>query len=35
MSFDDSPYTLCKLTGTRERLDRSFAGLRAEGSTAL
>jgi Ca-activated chloride channel family protein len=35
MSFDDSPYTLCKLTNTRERLDRSFAGLRAEGSTAL
>ncbi|HKB69882.1 MAG TPA: VWA domain-containing protein [Thermoanaerobaculia bacterium] len=35
MSFDDSPYTLCRLTGNRERLDRSFAGLRAEGSTAL
>ena len=35
MSFDDSPYTLCRLTGNRERLDRSFVGLRAEGSTAL
>ncbi len=35
MSFDDSPYTLCKLTNNRERLGRSFAGLRAEGSTAL
>jgi Ca-activated chloride channel family protein len=35
MSFDDSPYTLCRLTANRERLDRSFAGLRAEGSTAL
>ena len=35
MSFDDSPYTLCKLTGQREALERSFAGLRAEGSTAL
>jgi Ca-activated chloride channel family protein len=35
MSFDDSPYTLARLTGNRERLDRSFAGLRAEGSTAL
>lgn len=35
MSFDDSPYTLCKLTGDREALVRSFAGLRAEGSTAL
>jgi Ca-activated chloride channel homolog len=35
MSFDDTPYTLCKLTADRSRLDRSFAGLRAEGSTAL
>ena len=35
MSFDDSPYTLCKLTGNRDKLGRSFAGLRAEGSTAL
>jgi Ca-activated chloride channel family protein len=35
MSFDDAPYTLCKLTTSREALERSFAGLRAEGSTAL
>jgi Ca-activated chloride channel family protein len=35
MSFDDAPYTLCRLTSDRQALQSSFAGLRAEGSTAL
>jgi Ca-activated chloride channel homolog len=35
MSFDNEPYMLSKLTANKERLVRSLAGLRAEGSTAL
>lgn len=35
MSFDESPYVLCRLTSDRSKLESSFAGLRAEGSTAL
>jgi Ca-activated chloride channel family protein len=35
VSFDNEPYLLSKLTGRKERLIRSLAGLRAEGSTAL
>jgi len=35
ISFDNEPYLLCKLTNRKEKLSRSLAGLRAEGSTAL
>jgi Ca-activated chloride channel family protein len=35
VSFDNEPYLLSKLTGRKDRLVRSLAGLRAEGSTAL
>jgi Ca-activated chloride channel family protein len=33
--FDNEPYLLTKLTNRKDRLLRSLAGLRAEGSTAL
>jgi Ca-activated chloride channel homolog len=35
ISFDNEPYILSKLTNRKDRLYRSLAGLRAEGSTAL
>jgi len=35
ISFDNEPYLLSKLTNRKEKLFRSLAGLRAEGSTAL
>ena len=35
VSFDNEPYLLSKLTGRKDKLTRSFSGLRAEGSTAL
>ncbi|HSD72045.1 MAG TPA: VWA domain-containing protein [Thermoanaerobaculia bacterium] len=35
VSFDNEPYLLSKLTNRKDRLIRSLAGLRAEGSTAL
>ena len=35
VSFDNEPYLLSKLTGRKDKLTRAFAGLRAEGSTAL
>jgi Ca-activated chloride channel family protein len=35
VSFDNEPYLLTKLTNRKDRLIRSLAGLRAEGSTAL
>jgi Ca-activated chloride channel homolog len=35
VSFDNEPYLLSKLTGRKDKLVRSLAGLRAEGSTAL
>jgi Ca-activated chloride channel family protein len=35
VSFDNEPYLLCKLTNRKQKLSRSLAGLRAEGSTAL
>ncbi len=35
VSFDNEPYLLTKLTNRKDRLFRSLAGLRAEGSTAL
>src|SRR5262249_26373715 len=35
ISFDNEPYLLCKPTGKKDKLFRSLAGLRAEGSTAL
>lgn len=35
VSFDNEPYLLAKLTGRKDKLVRSLAGLRAEGSTAL
>jgi Ca-activated chloride channel family protein len=35
VSFDSEPYLLTRLTNRKDRLLRSLAGLRAEGSTAL
>ena len=35
ISFDTEPYLLTKLTSRKDKLFRSFAGMRAEGSTAL
>ncbi|HTO77634.1 MAG TPA: VWA domain-containing protein [Thermoanaerobaculia bacterium] len=35
ISFDSEPYVLSKLTNRKDKLYRSLAGLRAEGSTAL
>ncbi|HEY6930395.1 MAG TPA: VWA domain-containing protein, partial [Thermoanaerobaculia bacterium] len=35
ISFDNEPYLLCKPTGKKDKLFRSLAGMRAEGSTAL
>ena len=35
LSFDNEPYLLTKMTNRKERIFRSLAGLRAEGSTAL
>lgn len=35
VSFDNEPYLLTKLTSRKDKLYRSMAGLRAEGSTAL
>jgi len=35
VSFDNEPYLLAKLTNRKDKLYRSFAGMRAEGSTAL
>ena len=35
ISFDNEPYILSKLTSRKDKLSRSLAGLRAEGSTAL
>jgi Ca-activated chloride channel homolog len=35
VSFDNEPYLLTKLTNRKDRVVRSLAGLRAEGSTAL
>ncbi len=35
VSFDSEPYLLTKLSNRKDRLFRSLAGLRAEGSTAL
>ena len=35
ISFDNEPYVLSKLTNRKDKLYRSLAGLRAEGSTAL
>ncbi len=35
ISFDNEPYILSKLTNRKDKLYRSLAGLRAEGSTAL
>jgi Ca-activated chloride channel homolog len=35
ISFDNEPYILSKLTNRKDKLYRSMAGLRAEGSTAL
>ncbi len=35
VSFDNEPYILSKLTNRKDKLYRSMAGLRAEGSTAL
>ena len=35
VSFDNEPYILAKLTNRKDKLYRSMAGLRAEGSTAL
>jgi Ca-activated chloride channel family protein len=35
VSFDSEPYLLTKLTNRKDRIFRSLAGLRAEGSTAL
>jgi Ca-activated chloride channel family protein len=35
ISFDNEPYLLTKLTNRKDKLFRSFAGMRAEGSTAL
>ena len=35
VSFDNEPYLLTKLTNRKEKIFRSLAGLRAEGSTAL
>jgi Ca-activated chloride channel family protein len=35
VSFDNEPYLLTKLTNRKDRVFRSLAGLRAEGSTAL
>jgi Ca-activated chloride channel homolog len=35
ISFDNEPYLLSKPTGRKDKLFRSLAGMRAEGSTAL
>jgi Ca-activated chloride channel family protein len=35
ISFDNEPYLLSKPTGRKDKLFRSMAGMRAEGSTAL
>ncbi|HYR47015.1 MAG TPA: VWA domain-containing protein, partial [Thermoanaerobaculia bacterium] len=35
VSFDNEPYLLTKLTNRKDKLFRSLAGMRAEGSTAL
>jgi Ca-activated chloride channel family protein len=35
VSFDTEPFLLCKTTNRKDRLARSLAGIRAEGSTAL
>lgn len=35
VSFDNEPYLLTKLTNRKDKIFRSLAGLRAEGSTAL
>ncbi|HKF45516.1 MAG TPA: VWA domain-containing protein [Thermoanaerobaculia bacterium] len=35
ISFDNEPYLLAKMTNRKDKLFRSFAGMRAEGSTAL
>ena len=35
ISFDNEPYILSKLTNRKDKLYRSMAGMRAEGSTAL
>ena len=35
ISFDNEPYLLTKLTNRKDKMFRSFAGMRAEGSTAL
>src|SRR5258708_37336962 len=35
VSFDNEPYLLTKLTNRKDKIFRSFAGMRAEGSTAL
>jgi len=35
VSFDNEPYLLTKMTNRKDRIFRSLAGLRAEGSTAL
>ena len=35
ISFDTEPYVLSKLTSRKDKLARSLAGLRAEGSTSL
>jgi len=35
VSFDNEPYILSKLTNRKDKLYRSMAGMRAEGSTAL
>ncbi len=35
ISFDNEPYLLTKLTNRKDKIFRSLAGLRAEGSTAL
>jgi Ca-activated chloride channel family protein len=35
VSFDNEPFLLCKTTNRKDKLARSLAGIRAEGSTAL
>jgi VWFA-related protein len=35
VSFDNEPYLLTKMTNRKDKLFRSLAGMRAEGSTAL
>ncbi|HEY7369298.1 MAG TPA: VWA domain-containing protein, partial [Thermoanaerobaculia bacterium] len=35
VSFDTEPFLLCKTTNRKDKLARSLAGVRAEGSTAL